>query len=327
MMKRERLARLLVLGIFVALPLALLGYQYGLRPLTAPHRVIDIVAAAPEAGGFQPDSIQVQTGETVTLRFSAPDVTHGIAIGPGLGIDIGSVEPGQVREITLTFDHAGTFTFYCNTWCSRDHWRMRGVLSVYDADGSLPAPSRDPVIDQLVAEGVDIDAAHSGQTNHTEAVALVPSPERGAVLLPNLTVPHEVGNSQRRRTHTLAEAAALLQAANPTASEQDVIDAAAALWLPSPAPPADTARLYQQNCAACHGETGSGQSLSTITTASEPAAFADFSYMLHMRSDVLYAKIRRGGMGTDMPNFGTLFTPDETWALVDYLWGLTLAAE
>jgi len=42
-----------------------------------------------------------------------------------------------------------------------------------------------------------------------------------------------------------------------------------------------------------------------------------------MRSDVLYAKIRRGGMGTDMPNFGTLFTPEETWALVDYLWTLT----
>jgi mono/diheme cytochrome c family protein len=41
--------------------------------------------------------------------------------------------------------------------------------------------------------------------------------------------------------------------------------------------------------------------------------------MFTRRDDVLYAKIRRGGMGTDMPNFGTLFTPDETWALVDYL--------
>jgi hypothetical protein len=29
-------------------------------------------------------------------------------------------------------------------------------------------------------------------------------------------------------------------------------------------------------------------------------------------------------MGTDMPNFGTLFTPDETWALVDYLWTLAM---
>ena len=44
--------------------------------------------------------------------------------------------------------------------------------------------------------------------------------------------------------------------------------------------------------------------------------------MAGRRSDVLYAKIRRGGMGTGMPNFGTVFTPEETWALVDYLWRL-----
>ncbi len=54
--------------------------------------------------------------------------------------------------------------------------------------------------------------------------------------------------------------------------------------------------------------------------------FNDPAYMFEMRSDVLYAKIRRGGMGTDMPNFGTLFTPDETWALVEYLWTLPAAS-
>jgi hypothetical protein len=52
------------------------------------------------------------------------------------------------------------------------------------------------------------------------------------------------------------------------------------------------------------------------TTAEKLVAFADAAYMFEMRSDVLYAKIRRGGMGTEMPNFGTLFTPDETWVLV-----------
>ena len=41
--------------------------------------------------------------------------------------------------------------------------------------------------------------------------------------------------------------------------------------------------------------------------------------MTTRRGDVLYAKIGRGGMGTDMPNFGTLFTLNETWALVEYL--------
>ncbi|MCC6803564.1 MAG: cytochrome c [Anaerolineae bacterium] len=49
-------------------------------------------------------------------------------------------------------------------------------------------------------------------------------------------------------------------------------------------------------------------------------AFADPAYMFGRRGDVLYAKIRTGGMGTDMPNWGTVFTPDETRGVVDYLW-------
>jgi len=55
-------------------------------------------------------------------------------------------------------------------------------------------------------------------------------------------------------------------------------------------------------------------------------AFADAAYLFERRSDVLYAKIRRGGMGTGMPNFGTLLTPDETWMLVEYLWTMSVAA-
>ena len=37
----------------------------------------------------------------------------------------------------------------------------------------------------------------------------------------------------------------------------------------------------------------------------------------------VFAKIQRGGMGTDMPNFGTLFTAEETLELVEYLWHLS----
>ncbi len=40
---------------------------------------------------------------------------------------------------------------------------------------------------------------------------------------------------------------------------------------------------------------------------------------------MLYAKIRRGGMGTGMPNFGTVLMAEETWALVDYLWRLAFS--
>jgi mono/diheme cytochrome c family protein len=36
---------------------------------------------------------------------------------------------------------------------------------------------------------------------------------------------------------------------------------------------------------------------------------------------LLHGKIVRGGMGTGMPNWGSLLTDAEVWALVDYLYG------
>ena len=148
MVKRELAARIVLLAIVVGLPLLLLGYQYLVRPKMSGTRVIDMVAAIPESGGFQPNSIQASAGETITLRFTSPDVTHGIAIGPGLDVDLGHVDPGQVKEVTLTFDHAGTYTFYCNTWCSPNHWRMRGIVDVRNPalPDAIPTAQVDPVI-------------------------------------------------------------------------------------------------------------------------------------------------------------------------------------
>jgi plastocyanin len=82
MHRRERLALAIAAAILIGLPLVTLGYQFVLRPRMSGNRVIDIRAATPENGGFRPDSISVQAGETVTLRFYSVDVTHGVAIGP-----------------------------------------------------------------------------------------------------------------------------------------------------------------------------------------------------------------------------------------------------
>jgi len=333
--RRERLARLAALLILIGLPAVTLGYQYGVRPALASPRVIDIQAAAPEAGGFQPDSIQVAAGETVTLRFHAVDVVHGIAIGPGLGIDLGHVDPGHVVEVTTTFPEAGAYTFYCTTWCSDAHWRMRGVIEVRDpaSPDNVPAPQSDPVIEALIAEGVDIDARltqshNGGAPMHmaTPAPEIHPSMHLGEELLDELTIPEELHDPAWRFSHTPLEAVARLAEVNPDTLESDLADAVAYLWLSGidlGAPP-PAAALYEQNCAACHGQTGGGDGPAADTTAENPTVFADPAYMFTMRGDVLYAKTRRGGMGTGMPNFGTIFTPDETLALVDYLWRLAL---
>ena len=322
---------LLVVGlILVGLPVATLGYQYWLRPATASARVIDVALRVPEEGGFAPGAITVKMGEQVTLQFTSMDVTHGVAIGPALGIDLGQIDPGKAKSVTLTFDRPGIYTYYCNTWCSSNHWRMRGTIQVIDPANPdlVPTAPPDPVIAALIAEGVDIDVQHEPGHGHDDDPSLViaraPSALHGASLLSRVALPADLKDPLWRRSHTPAQALDLLTGANPRISQADLVDVVAYLWTADTAPETLAAAkvLYDKNCAACHGQYGDGDGPAADTTAEKPVAFADPSYMFEMRGDVLYAKIRRGGMGTDMPNFGTLFTPDETWALVDYLWTL-----
>ncbi len=330
----ESLAIIALVLILVGLPAAALGYQFVLRPAIADVRTIDIVAAAPEEGGFQPDNIRVAAGETVRLRFSVPDVTHGIGLGPGLGLDLGHVDPGEVQEVDVTFDRAGRYTFYCNTWCSPNHWRMRGTIEVYDPadpDALIVEDADDPALQALIARGVDIDGPH-------EAVAVPaepPSASRGEKVVGHLDdgLPAALADPDWRRRHSPAEAWAYL--VEEGLGENEAWDAVAYLWL------ADTnvtraeatASLYAKNCAACHGETGDGKGPGadalaaqgmgqdgTLATTGGSTAFADPHTMLGGTSEVYYAKLRRGGMGTGMPGFGPVFTSEETWALVAYLW-------
>jgi plastocyanin len=323
---KEIAARIALIGIVIGLPAVVLGYERFIRPSITDVRVIDIQASVPETGGFSPASIRVREGETVTLRFVSTDVTHGVAMGPGLGVDLGAVDPGHVAETTLTFDHTGTYTFYCTTWCSPNHWRMRGVIEVQSDLNIVPSPQRDPVIEALVAEGVNIDADHTlPPENMQEPLDLSRlSAARGAELFDTAIVPNDLQRQEWRRSHTPAEGLGLLRSLNPHLSEAQLVDVIASLWLSDVEVTQEVQTRYDQNCAACHGQSGNGDGPAAALTVADPVAFADMSYMFHMRSDVLYAKIRRGGMGTDMPNFGTIFTTEETWALVDYLWSLSL---
>ncbi|MBI1281356.1 MAG: c-type cytochrome [Anaerolineaceae bacterium] len=327
--KRELLARVSLALLLIVIPVSLVVYQYVLRLQLSGVRIIDIKAVVPEQGGFQPDSIQVQSGETVTLRFHAEDVTHGVAIGPVLGVDLGEIDPGHTKEVTLTFDKAGTYTFYCNTWCSPNHWRMRGVVEVRDVANAIPVAQRDPVIETLTTQGIDIDdTVHSGGQSKisSEINGFQPSAQRGAVVISQLSIPRELTDIGWQQRHSPQQATALLVVDNPNASTSDLADAVAYLWAGNVNPQtlSSAASLYNKNCAACHGQTGSADGPIAGQTAVKPIAFADLAYMWMRRDDVLYAKIRRGGMGTDMPNFGTLFSPEETWALVDYLRSLSV---
>jgi mono/diheme cytochrome c family protein len=95
--------------------------------------------------------------------------------------------------------------------------------------------------------------------------------------------------------------------------------------------------LYATNCAACHGENGAGdgvfaQAAPGITEAmpgKEAGAATDFTdpALLGASNALLHGKIIRGGMGTGMPAWGTIFSNEEIRALLGYLWTFQFPAE
>lgn len=320
----QHIRRVLLLN-FLLLPVLIVGYQFFVRPALFGPGVIDIHAVIAESGGFTPSNVQVQVGQTVRLRFSAGDMGHAIAIGPGLNVSIPPAAPGLWQEVALRFDQPGRYTYYCTTWCSPNHWRMRGTIDVIDPANPLPVVERDPVIEALIAEGVDIDSAVHTDHAPRALLPLTPSAARGEQAVQRLTIPPELNDHTWRQSRSPQEGLALLTTANPGAAAGDLADAIAYLWTSGEGDQTAAAVRYAVNCAYCHGPAGGGDGFQAATTASPPTAFADAGVMFLRRGDVLYAKMRRGGMGTDMPNFGPLFTQQETWELVDYLWSLTFA--
>jgi len=320
--RAERRALIALIIITIGIPLAVLGYQFGIRPHLSDVRTIDIVAAAPENGGFQPSAFEVNAGETVHLRVTSPDVVHGIAIGPGEGWDFGFIMPGEVKDIEITFPEAGRYTLYCNVWCSPTHWRMRAAI---DVDGTPIPPSPDPIIEGLTARGVDIDAPHPVQNPPVEK----PSAQRGNTLLTSTSsISENVLSVEWRQSHSPAEARAQLNQLD----DEDAWDIVAALWLADTLPTQmdATKTLYAKNCAACHGVSGNGDGAGAAALTQQgngPSAFTDASMMLGASSDILYGKIRTGGMGTGMPGFGSVFTREQTAQLVNYLWTFVFSTE
>jgi len=53
-----------------------------------------------------------------------------------------------------------------------------------------------------------------------------------------------------------------------------------------------------------------------------PADFTDATRMLGASPALLQGKILRGGMGTGMPMWGSIFTETQTWDLAAYLYSL-----
>jgi mono/diheme cytochrome c family protein len=182
--------------------------------------------------------------------------------------------------------------------------------------------------------GIDLDAPHEVSVD----LERKPSAARGAELEVNL--PAEYKTREYYLSHSPYEtwqAIRELPAAS-SLSDADIWDLVAWLWESNTT--ADMLgrgeQLYAQNCAACHGANGNGDGIFAVTpeedpdkephqtvTGQEVVAPPDFTEprnMLGASPALLQGKIMRGGMGTGMPSWGLIFTDQQTWSLVDYLW-------
>jgi cytochrome c oxidase subunit 2 len=88
-------------------------------------RTVEITAKRFE---FVPATVTLKKGETARLRVKSDDVTHGLFLR-ALKIDTDLV-PGEVQELTVTPQVAGTFTAICHHFCGAQHGNMKLIVVV-----------------------------------------------------------------------------------------------------------------------------------------------------------------------------------------------------
>lgn len=80
-------------------------------------------------------------------------------------------------------------------------------------------------------------------------------------------------------------------------------------------------RLYENNCASCHGASGKGDGEAGQALNPKPTNIAAFSRMPMADDEYLYWTIAEGGtpLGTAMPAFKHALEEDEVWQIITYL--------
>jgi cytochrome c oxidase subunit 2 len=98
---------------------------------------LPLAAAAPRAYSlqvnarqyaFEPASLSVQRGDTITLHFESLDAAHGLFID-GYDVDL-HAEPGKSADVTFIADRPGKFKIRCSVSCGALHPFMIGELEV-----------------------------------------------------------------------------------------------------------------------------------------------------------------------------------------------------
>jgi hypothetical protein len=290
---------------------------------------LQLQAFLPENGGWVGQPLRVESGRSAVLNIETAEGAHAFAIAH---TDVRSpvLTPGTDASIQFTAPPPGKYVLYCTVWCSPNHWRMRTVLEVTDPGdpkASLAYFSERQRYD-IPIEGLSLDEPHPasswprqrGNAFRGEAVwqTLSSSPTGQN---PDLDVgwPLVAPDSLFEQLR-FNDASGLLVSSSP--AEQDIWDLIAYLWRERTNDEALAlgASLYKENCAACHGPDGGGDGPYASFTPGEEPNLRNPANAYGASPARYYAKIGRGGMGTGMPNWGTIFDENEMWSLVDTLY-------
>jgi mono/diheme cytochrome c family protein/plastocyanin len=314
---------------FIHWGLALLSLTVVLLTALYLRTPVTIHARVAEDGGFRPDFIQAKAGVPLHLRLVSDDVEHTFAIGQS-PLDPIILKPGKPVEITLNFDTPGKYTFYSTTPSSLNFWRMRGVIEV--TGSAPPAPVEPPLYVKL---GLDLDQDHNLVDEHNEIYpSRLPSSREGIAF--ESLVPAQYFSYDYYLTHSPIKAFSELRVETTLTflTGNELWNVVALIWEKNTLTVAlaEGQRLYRVNCEACHGTLGAGDGqfadqMRAIADKNQdphgfqtPTDFTNPEHLLQAKPVILQGKLLRGGMGTGMPMWGTIFTDQQLWNLVAYLY-------
>lgn len=80
--------------------------------------------------------------------------------------------------------------------------------------------------------------------------------------------------------------------------------------------------LYQQNCAACHGDSGQGDGPTAAELAAAPPSFADPAFAAGKTPAEWFHVTKFGRMENMMPPWGQRLSDEQIWQAVYYVWSL-----
>jgi mono/diheme cytochrome c family protein len=87
---------------------------------------------------------------------------------------------------------------------------------------------------------------------------------------------------------------------------------------PSQLPPrAEGERLFQKNCARCHGKAGTGTGPEYLGYQPRPRNLRNVLFLASINDDRIARSVYDGVAGTAMPSFRDKLKPNDLWAVVE----------